>query len=324
MPANTEHTNTEPPPGGRRLIAVHSFAGDAEGDLPFSQGEEIVGLRLDGQWWTGRNTAGATGSFPANFVKEVAPATSEAASAGGGAASAGADGSGGGSSKDVESGVFDNGSGGFGNAAPTAPTSAEQCYAWYQQCQEDDPEKPRSLGKRLLHEPLLLVTFCGLIACMALAGKCPGVHSASAFAIIQQGCAFSASMIRIICSVYREAKVPLRQKSPAAKANFVLSLMPVIMLPWGAAITFPVVQEASSGELICTPIIFWTTFLGSVIPLAVIGGFVLYALFRLGQSGYHSTANQPILGMGNGISGTLERADALLEHDDLANNNNNM
>ena len=36
-----------------KLIAIHNFAGAAEGDLPFAKGDELIGLELTGQWWSG-------------------------------------------------------------------------------------------------------------------------------------------------------------------------------------------------------------------------------------------------------------------------------
>ncbi len=64
---------------GTVLVAIHSFSGEAEGDLPFKKGETVFGIELNGQWWTGRNQAGATGSFPMNYVKEAPPPRSAGA-----------------------------------------------------------------------------------------------------------------------------------------------------------------------------------------------------------------------------------------------------
>ncbi len=59
-------------PGGTRLVAIHTFAGEAEHDLPFKKGDVLFGERLDGSWWTGRDLQGKKGSFPVNYVREDA------------------------------------------------------------------------------------------------------------------------------------------------------------------------------------------------------------------------------------------------------------
>ena len=81
-------------PGGTRLVAIHTFAGEAEHDLPFKKGDVLFGERLDGSWWTGRDLQGKKGSFPVNYVREdsesggagvsAAAATAPSAPAGGG------------------------------------------------------------------------------------------------------------------------------------------------------------------------------------------------------------------------------------------------
>jgi len=51
------------------LIAVHDFHSTEEGDLTFNKGDKLVGVELEGDWWTGKNPeTGATGSFPSNYV----------------------------------------------------------------------------------------------------------------------------------------------------------------------------------------------------------------------------------------------------------------
>ena len=51
-------------------MAIHTFVGEAEHDLPFKKGDVLFGERLDGAWWTGRNEKGQKGSFPTNYVRE--------------------------------------------------------------------------------------------------------------------------------------------------------------------------------------------------------------------------------------------------------------
>ena len=62
-------------PGSRTsqlLIATHTFSGDRPDDLSFVKGEQLIGLRLNGQWWNGRKSNGETGYFPSNHVKNNA------------------------------------------------------------------------------------------------------------------------------------------------------------------------------------------------------------------------------------------------------------
>ena len=65
---------------GTRLVAIHTFSGEADHDLPFKKGDVLFGERLDGSWWTGTNEAGQRGSFPMNYVKEE-PSSSSATQA---------------------------------------------------------------------------------------------------------------------------------------------------------------------------------------------------------------------------------------------------
>ena len=53
-----------------KLIAIHNFAGAAEGDLPFEKGDELIGLELTGQWWSGVDMNDKKGQFPANYVQK--------------------------------------------------------------------------------------------------------------------------------------------------------------------------------------------------------------------------------------------------------------
>ena len=58
-----------PPTAETMLIAVHDFHSTEEHDLTFNKGDKLVGVELDGDWWTGKNPeTGATGSFPSNYV----------------------------------------------------------------------------------------------------------------------------------------------------------------------------------------------------------------------------------------------------------------
>ena len=53
------------------VIAMYSFKGEEEGDLPFRKGDIISVLAVDEcGWWTGK-LKGNTGIFPANYVKRM-------------------------------------------------------------------------------------------------------------------------------------------------------------------------------------------------------------------------------------------------------------
>ena len=68
-----------------QLLAIHNFAGDQTDDLPFAKGDKLIGITLNGEWWTGTNASGTkTGSFPSNYVQELdAPANKPATNAAG-------------------------------------------------------------------------------------------------------------------------------------------------------------------------------------------------------------------------------------------------
>ena len=57
-----------------KAVGLHDFTADDEGDLPFSVGDEIevTDQTEPGEgWWTGRNSQGVVGIFPANHVELV-------------------------------------------------------------------------------------------------------------------------------------------------------------------------------------------------------------------------------------------------------------
>ena len=57
-----------------KAVGLHDFTADDEGDLPFSVGEaiEVTDQTEPGEgWWTGRNSQGVVGIFPANHVELV-------------------------------------------------------------------------------------------------------------------------------------------------------------------------------------------------------------------------------------------------------------
>ena len=57
-----------------KAVGLHDFTADDEGDLPFSAGDEIevTDQTEPGEgWWTGRNSQGVVGIFPANHVELV-------------------------------------------------------------------------------------------------------------------------------------------------------------------------------------------------------------------------------------------------------------
>ena len=49
-------------------MASYDFAGTEEGDLSFNADDIINVISTDGEWWKG-SLGGATGIFPANYVK---------------------------------------------------------------------------------------------------------------------------------------------------------------------------------------------------------------------------------------------------------------
>ncbi|XP_066455113.1 intersectin-1 isoform X3 [Eleutherodactylus coqui] len=53
---------------GEEYIAMYTYESNEQGDLTFQQGDMIVVIKKDGDWWTG--TAGEkTGVFPSNYVR---------------------------------------------------------------------------------------------------------------------------------------------------------------------------------------------------------------------------------------------------------------
>ena len=49
--------------------AMFNYSSSEPGDLNFNQGETILVIKKDGDWWTGVLN-GKTGIFPANYVKK--------------------------------------------------------------------------------------------------------------------------------------------------------------------------------------------------------------------------------------------------------------
>ncbi|KAJ3076138.1 hypothetical protein HDU98_005557 [Podochytrium sp. JEL0797] len=58
------------PPAGPRVRALYDYEGQRDGDLSFRAGDEIVLVREDGDWWTGRMGRNE-GVFPFNYVERV-------------------------------------------------------------------------------------------------------------------------------------------------------------------------------------------------------------------------------------------------------------
>uniref|UniRef100_A0A452IWJ0 SH3 domain-containing protein n=1 Tax=Gopherus agassizii TaxID=38772 RepID=A0A452IWJ0_9SAUR len=53
---------------GEEYVALYSYTSAEPGDLTFAEGEEILVIQKDGEWWTG-SIADRTGIFPSNYVK---------------------------------------------------------------------------------------------------------------------------------------------------------------------------------------------------------------------------------------------------------------
>lgn len=49
-------------------IAMYTYESSEQGDLTFQQGDVILVIKKEGDWWTGA-TAGRTGVFPSNYVR---------------------------------------------------------------------------------------------------------------------------------------------------------------------------------------------------------------------------------------------------------------
>ncbi|XP_036604719.1 intersectin-2 isoform X5 [Trichosurus vulpecula] len=53
---------------GEEYVALYSYSSSEPGDLTFTEGEEILVTRKDGEWWTG-TIDNRTGIFPSNYVR---------------------------------------------------------------------------------------------------------------------------------------------------------------------------------------------------------------------------------------------------------------
>ncbi|XP_075053310.1 intersectin-1 isoform X2 [Mixophyes fleayi] len=53
---------------GEEYIAMYTYESNEQGDLTFQQGDMIVVIKKDGDWWTG-TVADKTGVFPSNYVR---------------------------------------------------------------------------------------------------------------------------------------------------------------------------------------------------------------------------------------------------------------
>lgn len=47
---------------------MYTYESNEQGDLSFQQGDVVVVMRKEGDWWTGM-VGGKTGVFPSNYVK---------------------------------------------------------------------------------------------------------------------------------------------------------------------------------------------------------------------------------------------------------------
>ena len=54
-------------------VALYTYTSTVSSDLTFNKGDVITIIKEDGEWWTGTKD-GHTGTFPANYVKKLAPA----------------------------------------------------------------------------------------------------------------------------------------------------------------------------------------------------------------------------------------------------------
>ena len=54
-------------------VALYTYMSTVAEDLTFNKGDVITVVKEDGEWWTGSKD-GRTGTFPANYVKKLAPA----------------------------------------------------------------------------------------------------------------------------------------------------------------------------------------------------------------------------------------------------------
>ena len=55
-------------------VALYTYTSTVAEDLTFNKGDVITVIKEDGEWWTGTKD-GRTGTFPANYVKKLAPAS---------------------------------------------------------------------------------------------------------------------------------------------------------------------------------------------------------------------------------------------------------
>ncbi|XP_041439354.1 intersectin-1-like isoform X3 [Xenopus laevis] len=69
----------KPATQGEEFIAMYTYESNEQGDLTFQQGDLIVVIKKDGDWWTG-TVGDKTGVFPSNYVR---PKDSEAAGSAG-------------------------------------------------------------------------------------------------------------------------------------------------------------------------------------------------------------------------------------------------
>ena len=55
-------------------VALYTYNSTVANDLSFNKGDVITIIKEDGEWWSGSKD-GRTGTFPANYVKKLAPAS---------------------------------------------------------------------------------------------------------------------------------------------------------------------------------------------------------------------------------------------------------
>ncbi|XP_035250130.1 intersectin-1-like isoform X3 [Anguilla anguilla] len=61
-------SSSKPLEPGEEFIAMYTYESNEQGDLTFQQGDVIVVLKKEGDWWTGA-VGDRTGVFPSNYVK---------------------------------------------------------------------------------------------------------------------------------------------------------------------------------------------------------------------------------------------------------------
>ena len=57
-------------PAAEQYQAVYTYSSTESGDLTFNQGDIILVLKAEGDWWTG-SFGNKEGIFPANYVKRM-------------------------------------------------------------------------------------------------------------------------------------------------------------------------------------------------------------------------------------------------------------